>query len=235
MSDDLVLEPSVTEWSPPEDVTLHNGEKIPDDMEFFASPSEEIGKVQTAYSTLKAGKAEMNSASRWLIRVGITGACATVGYYIGDALRGPIDGPTQTCVLGGLGLLLGLLLAFVMTGFSHTCSFVGEAGFSECTIKGSRDSEPKQKAFLFADAVDLRTGQTRNYYNGVYTGTTYFYNWVNDDGKTVRNLNGTYSSKVGAPKAKSPYWLAVSAELDFGHPLPFRLCDLPTHKGPPCR
>jgi hypothetical protein len=212
MSDDLVLEPSVSEWSPPEEVTLHNGEKIPDSMEFFASPPEEIGEVLTAWSSLGAGKAEMNSASRWLIRIGVAGACTTVGYYIGDALRGPADGPTQTFILAALGLLLGVLLAVIFTGFKHTCSFVGAAGFSEWTLKGSRSSEPVERRFLFADAVDLRTGQTRNYYNGVYTGTTYFYNWVNEAGKTVKNLNGTYSSKVGTPKAKSPYWLAASAE-----------------------
>lgn len=212
MSDDLELVPASTEWSPPEDVTLHNGEKITDDMEFFAGPPDEIGKVFTAWSSLTAGKAEMNSASRWLIRVGITGACATVGYYIGDALRGPFDGPAQTYILGGLGLLLGLLVAFLMTGFSHKCSFVGEAGFAEWSLKGSRDSEPRESRFVFADAVDLRTGQTRQYHNGVYTGTSYFFHWVDEAGKPVRKLTGTYHSKQGTPKSKSPYWLAVAAE-----------------------
>src|SRR5262249_29708968 len=71
----------------------------------------------------------------------------------------------------------------------------------------------KGKVFLFADAVELRTAQTRNYTNGVYTGTTYSFNWTGKDGKQVFWLGGTYNNEKGLPGSDDPYHYGRAAEV----------------------
>ncbi|CAK9002499.1 Uncharacterized protein SCF082_LOCUS7371 [Durusdinium trenchii] len=62
-------------------------------------------------------------------------------------------------------------------------------------------------------AEKLFTSQTRHYYNGVYTGTSYDYRWADVGNRTQFQLKGTYQAKDGNPKPKDPFHLAMSAEM----------------------
>jgi hypothetical protein len=216
LATELSTEESVETWDPPADVRLHNGAAVPDDMDFFTPPPDEIGTVATAQSTLKTYKREMTTLSTALVRLGFAGAVAGGGYYLGQAL-GPGAEP-MIGVLTGLGGFLGLLIGWAMTSFKHLCSYCGEHGVTEYTIKGSRQNEPKQRRLLFQDAMDLRTSQTRHYTNGIYTSTQYSFQWVDADGKKLLTLSGSYRSQAGTPKVDSPFWFASAAErLWNGH------------------
>src|SRR5207247_2159555 len=56
------------------------------------------------------------------------------------------------------------------------------------------------------------TSQTRNYTNGLYTGTDYSYAWTGRDGKKAHWLSGSHRSEQGTPPADDPYYYASAAE-----------------------
>ncbi len=109
------------------------------------------------------------------------------------------------------GLILSLI-GWGITCYKAICSYVGETGAVRYRVVGKPGNPPKTEFIDFNTAADLRTAQTRNYYNGIYTGTTYSFTWTDAAGKKLLNLRGNYSSKVGTPKPTSPYHFARVAE-----------------------
>jgi hypothetical protein len=206
--------PSPSAWSPPLGVVAHNGEPMPPDREFFAAPSPEIGEVNSAWSTLTFGKSPKPIA----LRAGIAFALLCAGFFgvsLGADSAGWKAGHPDVGIMAvgaGIGLVAALIAYFSMR-FSHTCSFTGTDGIVKYAISGSRDAVPKPELLLFDTVTDLRTSQTRNYHNGIYTGTSYTYTWKRPDGSTALRLNGTYSSKEGTPKIKDAYWFARAGEV----------------------
>ena len=212
MADALDVEDREIGWIPPPVAVTHNGEPIPDDMDFFCPPPRDIGEVRTARSTLKSHKSEMNPLSVWLIRIGVAGAAATGGYYTGEALSGPFDGPALKIVLTTLSFLLAGLVAILVTRFKHTCSYTASGGAVEYTISGSRSARPRERKLLFESASELRSKQTHQYSHGIYTSTLYEYIWRGADDRTLLKLNGSYHSKKNTPKATNPFWFASATE-----------------------
>jgi hypothetical protein len=113
-----------------------------------------------------------------------------------------------------LGLwALGALIGWVATGFNHHLTYVGKEGIARFVMSGTRENVKRTELFLFKDAAELRTGQTRRFVNGVYQGTDYNFKWTSDRGDKICTLSGTYHSKEGTPKTDSPYHYACSAEV----------------------
>ncbi len=197
-------------WEPPEDVLTHAGTEIPANMVFFEHPPREIGNVLSAWSSLKEGQEPRSS----LIHLLIAGMCAIGTTLLALVIAASSFGRLEPGVIYlsiGFGLLVGLI-AYFATRFSHQCSYVGEHGMAVFKIKGDWGSNIKEEIFLFDDAVSLNASQTRNYTNGIYTGTNYDFTWKDGAGGRMMRLNGNYHSKTGNPKAKSPFHLARMAE-----------------------
>jgi hypothetical protein len=136
---------------------------------------------------------------------------ALVWYVVGQ--RAPRDGLDVLADTVGVLAVLGASIAGVlMTRYRHTCTYVGALGTASYGLKRSRAAIPTQSLFLFADAAELRTGQTRKFVNGGYVGTTYYFTWTDQAGRTVKKFTGTYRSQEGTPKQKDPYWFPSSAE-----------------------
>jgi hypothetical protein len=115
-----------------------------------------------------------------------------------------------------LPLIAGIptaLLTLYFTRFRHHCNYVGERGIAAFACAGNRDNITREDLFLFRDAVELRIGQTRNYYNGVYTGTGYNFTWSDENSTRMHQLSGTYRSEAGTPVPSDPYYFALSAEM----------------------
>ena len=107
---------------------------------------------------------------------------------------------------------IAALFPFFYIKFSHKCSYVGELGIVEFTINGSLSDRPKTHLLNFKEAESLYTSQTRNYYNGIYTGTSYEYKWIKNSGSNYR-LAGLFRNKEGWPNDKDRWHFANSAEV----------------------
>lgn len=202
-------------WSPPPAVRLHNGEMLPVDADFFQEPPPEIGEIVSAQSTLVTSKQPFSTLVRLMLVVGLTGL-VFYGIVIGMrlAVKNPLDADLGY-VLGTVAALVTMPLIIYLTRFSHTCTYVGKAGIAEFTLKGNRDNTPRSRLLLFDNCTDVTTWQLRNYTNGIYSGTQYRNIWRDDQGRELFTLKGTFSSETGTPKAASPYWFAMAAEVNW--------------------
>ena len=199
-------------WVPPQDVKEHSDAPIPPDADFFAAPPAEIGKVQSAQTSLKHGKSPWAMPMRFALAATVGAVLGGGLYYVlTNAARRPSD--PEWFMLAGLVFALGFTVAWLSTGFKQTCSYVGEEGVARYTAKGSRENLAKLEYLHFADAAEVRTAQTRHYYNGVYTGTSYAFTWTDPAGRRLLKLSGQHRGKKGRPKPSDPFHFAEAAEI----------------------
>lgn len=189
-------------WTPTDEVRHHNGDPLPLDLVFFAPPPEEIGPIFTAHSTLKVGKRPRSVTSRFLLAGGL-GSLAAVGVSYFDS--SPVWPVLAFLVVAGVVLLL--------TRFSHRVDYVGRDGVARIWCARSPHHVSRSEVFRFEDAEELRTGQTRQYTNGAYTGTSYVFNWTDATGKRRYKLSGSYHGEKKPPKPKDPFHFAERAEV----------------------
>ncbi|MCB9949829.1 MAG: hypothetical protein H6824_02475 [Planctomycetaceae bacterium] len=200
-----------TGWEPPEDLKQHADISIPREMDFFVEPPPEIGELLSAHSTLTVGKEPMAPTPRLVIGL-VVAIVLWLGLWGIMYSVDPSNGGLGHILGGALGLI-GFGITYAVTGFKHICTFVGKLGMARYTIKGSREAEPIEELLEFDQAVDLFTGLTRHYTNGVYTGTNYFFRWEGRDGRSLLNLTGTFHSQDGNPVPKDPYHFAQGGEI----------------------
>jgi hypothetical protein len=207
-------------WTPGPEVLNHDGSPLLPDREFFAPPPEEIGQVVTASSTLKAGKRPMGMVNRILL-AGFVSSLAAVALNL-------LHVETAFQVLAGLVVFP---IVFWLTRFRQTLRYVGNHGVAILTTKSRTDRIDRTQLFLFANAAELRTGQTRQYVNGVYSGTNYQFTWTDAAGKKAFKLSGSYRAEKKPPKPKDPFHFAESAEVAWSNHLLDRTAEELTRSG----
>jgi hypothetical protein len=199
-------------------VPNHDGTARSPDRVWFEPPPPSLGRLVSATSTLAEDDHEMSVG--WRLVITAT-ALAFVGLIV--AAEGP-----QTFASGrGLGVLallfVGVVVVWVLTGFNHTCSYVGDAGALTATLAGKRTAQPKASAFRFRDAWALFNSETSHYTNGIYQGTTYDFSWFSPSGAQVFSINGKYfreSNKTtdeihfarAAEAAWTQHWLETAVQ-----------------------
>lgn len=196
------------DWRPQQEVTEHSGEPLPADAFFFVSPPTEIGEVVTAHSSVRRGKPLEPTGWRLLLAGGLT----AVGDFI---IWLVLHSDTEIGSLLMWMLLFSVpafLITFLVSKRTAVCSYAGSLGIARFRLKRDPDKTRRPEIFLFQNAVELRTSQTRHYTNGVYTGTNYEFIWSNFQGKTCYKLTGSYYSSDGKPDKESPYYYALGAE-----------------------
>jgi hypothetical protein len=203
-------EPSAPEEAPPE-VRNHNGDPLPDDLEFFAPAPPEIGPVLTASSTLRRGVRPRPAAFRAGLAMLVGGAALIVTALLVAAAR-PRDAVPYVFWPSVVGLL-AVCIVLLATRFRHHCGYVGRAGVARFSCAGDTDRLTRAEVFLFRDAAELRTSQVRQYVNGAYTGTDYAFTWTDVAGQKRYVFRGRYRSAEGTPKAKDPFHFGRSAEM----------------------
>jgi hypothetical protein len=210
--------PAGPSWKPDAEVKAHDFGTLPADLDFFAPPPGEIGKVLTAWSELKSGKGPMSFFLRWNIAMVVAALPVALVYWLTLGNQTPRDLIAGVHILvWAIGAPIGLLffgLALYLSRFRPVVSYVGTDGVARITAKCSIDN-PQTQLLRFADASVLQFGQTRNYYNGVYTGTNYSYQFFDAARKSMLKLAGSYYSAKGIPRQKCPYWLAIAAERSW--------------------
>jgi hypothetical protein len=189
----------------------HAGQERLAEVEFFAEPPSEIGKVKSAESTLRPGRQPMLFGVRLLIGAVIGGAIIYAGLWLG---RGANQIDRQSFEI--MGLVFGfaaLGITLLATRFRAKCSYVGEQGVVCFTLKGGREGKPTVQLLLFSQAHELRGKQTRQYVNGIYVGTSYDYAWTDESGKPLLRMKGTYRQKKKGLKAGEPFRFLQAAEV----------------------
>jgi len=180
-------------------------------MEFFGTPPAEIGLVSSAHSTLNPTHRSFGFVPVVLIRVGFCGTLASIAFGLTE--KGLAVSPLVVGLCTVLWGLVGLCLGWYLTSFVHVCTYCGNNGIAELTLRGARENPYEMQMLLFADAAELRTKQTLNRTeHGIYAGTSYQFEWTDFDRKRLLKLKGSYYSYEGKPKAASPYWYAHAAE-----------------------
>ena len=193
------------------DLPDHSGKQRPTEVEFFAEPPAEIGKVKSAESTLRPGRQPMPFQVRLLIGILLGGAIVCGGYWLGHDFD---QADRQTLQI--LGYFFGasaLGITLLATRFKVTCSFVGEKGSAMFTLKGRRDGNSKVQLLLFTQAEELRAKQIRHYVNGVYTGTSYDYAWTGPAGERLLRVKGSYRQQKKGLRAGEPFRFLQAAEV----------------------
>lgn len=201
-------------WSPSPEMTDHAGYTLSSDAleDFFVVPPQEIGEVQTAFTSMnKTDKPIPQDRRNKNIVAFVAGGIVLATLLNIIFSRHRLGIALDLC--GGISF--GGTAAFIYwwkTRFWHKCSFVGRLGTALYSCRGDRTMLRKKEIFLFQNASELRTEQTRQYTNGVYTGTSFSFRWENS-GKTVYHLGGGYHSEDGTPKPEDDFNFARSAEI----------------------
>ncbi len=189
-------------WKPPESVMNHSGAPLFPGRDYFAPPPPEIGEVVTAASSMPLNTKPKGFFSRVLLA----------------SLIGSVPGVICSVFAPDFPLLwiiafgIPALITWFATRSRHTCSYVGKLGVAQFVSNGGRHQITKSEIFPFDEAEELRTTETRQYYNGIYTGTVYNYTWTDQNRKKRFQLKGTYRGENKPPKPKDPYHFATLAE-----------------------
>jgi hypothetical protein len=198
-----MTEPNLTSgasWQPSADFISHAGSTLPIDADFFIAPPPAIGEIISVATTLPNSAQPLPVGIRWAIIAGS-------GIILPILLQVIFN-------IAWLSLVAGIVAgttAWYLTSFKHTCSFVGVKGMAKYDISGSRSALPKENLLMFDDAHSLYTRTTRNYTNGVYTGTTYSYKWVKNSGGQFE-ISGSHRGENNAPVDKDIWHFADMGE-----------------------
>ncbi|MCC6419914.1 MAG: hypothetical protein IT429_16895, partial [Gemmataceae bacterium] len=196
---------------PPAPLTDHGNGPIPPDADFFVPPPREIGELLSAYTSMRQGDEPWPVGARaaWSV------LAAAVGVLLGVLIDvvGRVRNPAILVFWPLLFASIGVLIVLLATRFKRACSYVGREGVARFACAGRRDTLTRDEVFLFRDALELRTSQTRHYTNGVYQGTNYSYTWTDVSGLTRYVLASRHNSEQGTPKHTHEFHLAASAEF----------------------
>jgi hypothetical protein len=125
----------------------------------------------------------------------------------------------QSGILIG-GFAFGIIAAGVIwyiTRFDRFCNYVGENGVARYRLSGNTPNPAGATVFPFPSASELRSRQTRNFINGIYSQTTYAFAWSDPQGKIVFKISGDYRDKEGRPKPRDGFWFARAAEASWNN------------------
>ena len=189
----------------------HSGQPRLAEVEFFAEPPVQIGRVLSAESTLRPGRQPIPLGVRLLIGLVLAGV---ILYFTRSVGRGAVPAEREVYQALGLAVAVGALgITLLLTRFKAKCTFVAEDGIACFTLKRRREAQPKAQVLLFGDAHELRARQTRHYINGVYTGTAYDYTWTDRAGKRLWRSQGSYRQRKKGLRPGEPFRFIQAAEI----------------------
>ena len=198
-----MTEPKLTSnvsWQPSADLISHAGSALTVDADFFVAPPPQIGELISVATTLPTSARPLPASTRWAIVAGS-------GILLAIVLQVFLQIPWLTLIAG----VTAGGTAWYFTRFNHTCSFVGTKGLARYDISDSRSALPKESLMMFDDAQHLYTSTTRNYTNGVYTGTNYSYRWTKNSGGQYA-ISGSHRGENTAPKEQDIWHFADMGE-----------------------
>ena len=192
------------------DIPNHGDGRLPADADFFAPAPQAIGPLRSAWTTLREGKQPISP----VLRIVLILAVALGGLLLGAGIVMVCEPDDFWVVAIPVGAAaIGALIAWAVTRFNHTCTYVGRDGVARFVCSGSRDNLTTKEVFLFREAVDLRTAQTHYYRNGVYQNTSFAFTWYDVGGRKRYAVSGAHNSHNNTPPPTHYYQFARAAEL----------------------
>lgn len=215
-------------WTPPPNVTEHQGAALTPGGDFFVDPPPEIGPIRTAHTTLKQGVKPRSGIMR--IAIALAWGLAVEGVLIGiDYGTSGVDPATgffshefrsveelQTVVYLAPVAILVAIIAWLLIRFRHTVSYVGDLGCADYACKRRTTRITRKTVFLFSGAHSVTTSATEHYKNTAYVNTTFGFNWyASPQAKAVYWITGSHTSHNAPPPLDNIYHFARSAETAF--------------------
>jgi hypothetical protein len=200
----------VSRWTPSSQNTTHSGAQIPHLADFFIPPPAEIGRVISADSNVSLDKPHPSPILNCL-GIGIVTLFAAM---LGDLLVLKTGGNNPTIGTGRVIVSIvfavtAIVLSFKLLVVFPRCSYVGEQGIADFQQMSNSIQKIKPTIVLFKTVDSLLTRTTKNYYNGIYSGTSYEYKWGTSD-RAIATLSGYFYSWNDLPHAKH-YWHFINA------------------------
>jgi hypothetical protein len=231
----------------PCEVRDHVGAPLPQDVDFFAPAPAEIGPIVSAYSSLRTGVRSRHPGLRLGLLLAAGGLAALAAVALVAATEGheliwrPLQrDPNQRLTLAATGkphprgyyliwpALAGLPaagIAWRLSHFRHTCTYVGREGVARFRCAGRRDRLTRREVFLFRDADVLRVRHDSPRGRSI----RYAFSWTNVAGQQRYVVVGRHHRKNGRPEATDPYYFGCSAEAAWSNyllPVAFRQLEL---------
>jgi hypothetical protein len=204
--------------APDDDVArlmTHAGLLVEPNDDFFVDAPPEIGRLYSAFTTLRKRDKPMAPGSWTMLGIVVFSVVSSLAVLAIRELTGGLQPAGNMIVIAVIGALIGGLFAGVAMWwmrFRHTCTYVGANGIALFQCSGKAERIVRSEVFLFEAAAELRIAQTRQYTNGVYTGTDYAFTWSDERGAVVYTLAGRYRSEAGTPPPGDPFHFALAAE-----------------------
>jgi hypothetical protein len=204
----------------PHELPDHAGQPLPPEADFFHPPPPQLGRLLSANSTLR----RHNDPWGWTGKLFVSGLVAVImaGALIAVDYNNGGHRSADYWAFAVMGAMIGAAAFGAICYFTRAqyhCTYVGEAGVARFTLRGSRARPPRAEVLLFQHAVELRSGETKQYLNGVYTGTVYTKTWTDAAGRRLLHLSGGYFDGFGAPASNNPIYFCEAAELAWSHHL----------------
>jgi hypothetical protein len=192
----------------------HTGAALEDDREFSEQAPSEIGKVLSAFSTMRRGD------SPKFVKTSITMAqilCLPLilgsvllwafGQRLGDDALFAFFG---LMIFGGSAAIYGLIQRR-----PHECSYVGERGLARFSSRPPRSDRARQfthGGHAFERFRVLYVQKTIGDHSGAYTGTVVNFLWRDGDGKLVFRSDANYFSLKDTPNRDNALHFGRAAE-----------------------
>ncbi|WP_395094892.1 hypothetical protein [Armatimonas sp.] len=199
----------------------HTGQLLEDDREFSEPAPPTIGRVQSAFSTLRHGETPSFS-KKSIARATIYGALVVV--LLGTLIYFSPQFGKDTGIVWGAGGFFSLILLVmgIVALRPHEYSYTGEKGIARFYFSGSglanllaremKGTTRSTGVFLFEQARVLYNGSIRHYTNGIYTGTDTRFTWMDGDGKPLYTLASHYYSYKENPGPEASIHFFRAAE-----------------------
>ena len=188
----------------------HYGQPIPGNGIFFKVP-DSIGEIISASTSYFEGQKPLDTKQLLSKYAKVVGIAIFIGSII--ILIGRVTNPIWISVWIGIPIIISIFIGRSITKFEGVCSFIGSNGFAEYSFFSNPENIRQSLEVSFDGITDLLKGSVVRKQNYNYTGTDYFFLWLNN-GEEVYKVESTHQNKKNEPdKYPFPYFfMALAAD-----------------------
>jgi hypothetical protein len=204
-----IIDSEFIQWNPPENLVDHLGQVLSSKMVFFTSPPPEIGEIISASSSMSIGKKILQRHKGYKRKAFL--AIATLALLVfGFIALANLFGPA---VLAAIAIIIVRPIIALNTGYIvHSCSFVGNDGFSLVKWDRRKQACKCPEIFLFKEAASFKSLVIHADYLPIYYSSVYSLAWKDAKGKLVWSRTIQFRRRKGVPPLHSLYYFYQSAE-----------------------
>ena len=191
----------------------HLGRELRPNVDLFLPPPAEIGRVISAASDVRVGKALWSVPKKMLASLGI--ALALFAIVAAVFPRKPDDPKGAPYALGAF---VGILVATVGVTFSfkpRRLSYLGEEGVAIFTTRSSREAASRE-VVRFADVADVQLRKWATKRQAASTWMAFDLKLLNASGAALLHLKGEYTQSPLGKVPNHAFDFAEAVERKWG-------------------